>query len=311
METDVFAPEIRFGLAALSVSHLERSIAFYRETLGFRLVQRDNDNALLGVDTAMLLLIQEKDAGPRPINALGLYHIAILVPGRADLAGSLRHLREVAYPLRDASDHIVSEALYLDDPDGNGIEIYRDRPRSTWPWQNGRLYGSNSSEPLDLENLLSELDENDYTWRGLPSRTCIGHIHLQVADLGHAATFYRKAFGLDETITGIAGACFLAAHGYHHHLGLNTWNSLGASRPRENVVGLRFFVICLRDAAAVERIAAQLEAAGIPWERWKHRGHGADLNALVLHDADGNTILVMADLPQSNEEVISLAKMQR
>lgn len=296
-------PDTRIGLVGLKVSHLERSLAFYQETLGLKLIQRDADTALMGVDQPLLMLTELREAKPRQMNATGLYHIAFLVPTRADLARFLRHLLDVAYPLDEASDHIVSEALYLADPDGNGIEVYRDRPRSAWPWQAGRLHATNSSDPLDTHGLLAELQGDDQTWHGLPPGTRVGHIHLQTADLDRSAVFYRDVLGFQETITGIAGGYFLAADGYHHHVALNTWFSLGGPQPPPDAVGLSFFTLCLPDEEEVKYVAMRLEAADIPFRRisaW---------DAFILHDLEGNSLLLLAGPLTDNKEVMSLANI--
>jgi catechol 2,3-dioxygenase len=197
----------------------------------------------------------------------------------------------------------MSEALYLADPDGNGVEIYRDRPRSAWPWQHGRLQATNKSEPLDVENLLLELVGSDQAWHGLPPRSRIGHIHLQVADLTRAVAFYRNALGFEESLTGIPGACFLATGSYHHHLGLNTEGRPPGYPLPAGTARLHFFTICLPGEAEVASMAMRLEAAGVPLAR------RSDLNLLVLRDPDGNSLLVMAGRQQSQEEVMSLAKI--
>jgi catechol 2,3-dioxygenase len=302
MSTPAHAPAPWLGPVALSVSNLECSRAFYQETLGFTLLRYDHECALLGVDAPLILLIQQPGVQPRPRNTTGLSRVAILLPSRTDLARTLRHLLDGAYPLQTALDQDVSEALYLADPDGNGIEIYRDRPRSAWPWQHGRLQATNKGEPLAVENLLLELDGSDQAWHGLPPRTRIGHIHLQVADLARAVAFYRDALGFQESLTGIPGACFLAAGGYHHHLGLNTGGSRQASPSPAGPARLHFFTICLPGEAEVARMAVRLKAAGILLAR------GSDLNLLILRDPDGNSLLVMAGRHQS-KEVMSFAKL--
>jgi catechol 2,3-dioxygenase len=294
------APTTQIGPISLTVADLERSIRFYEDVLGLSLIQQKSHTAMFGVDVPLLLLTEQSGARPRPARSTGLYHFAVLVPGRTDLACALRHLLDIGYPLKEALDHGVSEALYLADPDGNGIEIYRDRPRSAWPWHNGRLLATSSSDPLDMESLLSELDESDHAWNGLPPQSRVGHLHLQVADLAQTAAFYRDVLGFEEAITGVPGALFLAAGGYHHHLALNTWYSLGASRPTAETAGLRFFTICVPEMPEVERLANHLEVAGIPLRRTS--------DSLILRDPEGNGILLTAGLPQSSEEVMSIAE---
>lgn len=293
-------PGTQIGPVSLTISNLERSLAFYEHVLGFPCIQRDEHTAVLGVGIPLLLLTEQPGARPKPPHTTGLYHFAILVPGRTDLARSLYHLRELAYAVREALDHSVSEAIYLDDPDGNGIEIYRDRPRSAWPWHDGKLDGTHASTPLDVESVLSELEGNDHSWQGLPSQTRIGHIHLQVADLDAAANFYQGVLSFDEAITGVTGALFLAADGYHHHLGLNTWECLGAPPPPADAAGLRFFTICLPDMEELTRISKRLLAASIPLIQKP--------KALIFRDPVGNGILMTAGAIQSGKEVMSFTE---
>lgn len=291
------------GPVALNVSNLARAKAFYQETLGFTLLQSDHESVLLGVDAPLILLIQQPGGQMQPLHNRALSLFAILLPSRTALARTLRHLRDSAYPLQSAVDQGMSEALYLADPDGNSIEIYRDRPRCAWPWQHGQLQVTNNGEPLDVENLLLELDGSDQAWHGLPPRTHIGHIQLRVSNLARAVAFYRDALGFEESLTGIPGTCFLATGGYHHHLTLNTEDSRELSRlPVIGTARLHFFTICLAGEAEVASMAVRLEAAGILLT------HRSDLHLLILHDPDGNSLLVMAGRQQSSEKVMSLAK---
>lgn len=169
-----------------------------------------------------------------------MYHFAILVPSRASLGRSLRRLSEKRWPLTGASDHLVSEALYLDDPDGLGIEIYRDRPRDEWPVSNGQLLMA--TDPLDLQGVFDEPGA-EMQWSGLEAGTVIGHVHLHVPHLDTAERFYCGRIGFEPTVRGYPGALFVAAGGYHHHLGLNTWTGIGAPPPPDDAVGLRSFTI--------------------------------------------------------------------
>ena len=183
--------DTELGLVALTVADLPRSMAFYQDILGFELLQSDNKQAVLGAGgTPLLVLHGLPGAGPAPTNVTGLtglYHFAILVPTRADLARSLLHMVESGYPLGGASDHLVSEALYLSDPDNNGIEIYRDRAREEWPRRGGQL--QMASDPLDLRALISEAQADPRPWNGLAAGTRLGHMHLQVADIPQARDF--------------------------------------------------------------------------------------------------------------------------
>lgn len=275
-------PDTQIGLVALTVADLDRSIRFYDGVLGFKLIQRRDSTAVLGVEqTPLLELAGQPGARPKSPYMTGLYHFAILVPSRADLARSLRRLAETRYLLGGSSDHLVSEALYLSDPDGNGIEVYCDRPRSAWPIQGGQV--QMAVDPLDLEGLLAELERDRRPWQGLAPGTRIGHIHLQVADLRQAEAFYHGVLGFD-VMQHMPGALFVSAGGYHHHLGLNTWHTRGAPPPPPGSAGLRHFTIALPDEAEQARVAQRLQAAEIPFEQRD--------GVLVLRDPWDNRILL-------------------
>ncbi len=280
-------PATDLGLVALTVSDLARSLTFYQDVLGFELLQKDTEQAVLGAAGTPLILLHElPNALPAPTNVTGLtglYHFAILVPTRADLARSLLHMVESGYPLGGASDHLVSEALYLSDPDNNGIEIYRDRPRDEWPRSNGQL--QMASDPLDLRALVAEAKADARPWNGLAAGTRLGHMHLQVADIPQARDFYHGVLGFDIIFDWEhMGALFVSAGGYHHHLGMNTWHSRGGSPPPEGSAGLRYFTIHLPDAEALAEVLARLDAAGIP--------HLEDRGGVVVEDPWRNTIFL-------------------
>lgn len=232
----------RIGGVRLTVSDLDRSIAFYRDTLGFTEFRREGSSASLaaGEGPTLVELQQIPNAIPKPRRSAGLYHVAILVPSRASLGRSFRRLVETRWPLSGASDHLVSEALYLDDPDGLGIEIYRDRPRESWQVSNGQVMMA--TDPLDLQDLHGEPGA-ELTWKGLDVETVIGHVHLHVPHLDTAEAFYCGRVGFEPTLRGYPGALFVAAGGYHHHLGMNTWTGVGAPPPPEHAVGLDAFTI--------------------------------------------------------------------
>jgi catechol 2,3-dioxygenase len=234
--------DAHIGRVGLTVTDLVRSVAFYRDVLGFRASTRDGRIAHLGAAGGPVLveLHETPNAIPKPRRSTGLYHFAILVPSRAALGRSLRRLTERHWPLTGASDHLVSEALYLDDPDGLGIEIYRDRPRHEWPRRNGQL--AMATDPLDVQGVHDEPGA-EAAWTGLDAGTVIGHVHLHVPHLDAAEALYCGRIGFDPTVRGYPGALFVAAGGYHHHLGLNTWTGIGAPPPPEHAVGLRSFTI--------------------------------------------------------------------
>ena len=241
----ILPPDAHIGQVSLAVSNLDRSIAFYRDVLGFRESKRDGGVAYLDSGARTLVELHEKPhAIPKPRRSTGLYHVAILVPSRAALGRSLRRLSDRRWPMTGASDHLVSEALYLDDPDGLGIEIYRDRPRDEWPRRDGQL--AMATDPLDLQGVFDEPGA-EAPWTGLDPGTMIGHVHLHVPHLDSAEAFYCGRIGFEPTVRGYPGALFVAAGGYHHHLGLNTWTGIGAPPPPEHAVGLRSFTIESRD----------------------------------------------------------------
>ncbi len=281
-------PNTHTGPVHLTVSDLERSLRFYEEGLGFKRMEREGARAILSADGTkpLLLLSEQPNAQPKPRRSTGLYHFAILLPNRAALARSLRRLVEVGYPLGGASDHLVSEALYLSDPDGNGIELYRDRPRSEWRRQNGQLVMD--TVPLDLEDLLAEASAE---WTGLPPETMIGHVHLHVAHLAEAERFYRETVGLELTTYYGSSAAFLSAGGYHHHLGLNTWAGVGAPPPPPDAVGLRYFTLLLPDKGELERLRDHLQQVGAAFTEIDE--------ALLLRDPSQNTLVLLADGAQA------------
>jgi catechol 2,3-dioxygenase len=284
-------PDTTVGLVALTVADLARSLAFYQDVLGFTVLRADAGQAVLGAASSPLLLLQEQPgAPPAPQRATGLYHFAILVPTRADLARSLLHLVQSGHPLDGASDHLVSEALYLSDPDEHGIEIYRDRPRDEWPRANGAI--RMATDPLDLRALLQEAQADARPWTGLAAGTRLGHMHLRVASIPEARAFYHGVLGFDVMVDmERMGALFVSAGGYHHHLGLNRWQSGGARPAPDGSAGLRYFTLHLPDAAALAPVLARLDAAGVPYR--------AANGGVVLADPweNGVVLLTGAALP--------------
>jgi catechol 2,3-dioxygenase len=267
------------GPAALRVADLDRQVAFYRDALGLSLARRDATSAALGAGGRDLILLEEHPGAPRPRRATGLYHLAILVPARRDLARALRHLAESRVPFQGFADHLVSEAIYLADAEGNGIEVYSDRPREEWIYDGGSL--RMTTDPLDVEGLMGELQGAGEPWAGLPAGTRMGHVHLRVSDLAAAESFYRGLLGLDVTTRYGGGASFLSKEGYHHHLGLNTWESRGAPPPPEGALGLKSFRLHL-PAAEVRRIRAAAGEHGIAGEETD--------GGLLLRDPAGNAV---------------------
>jgi catechol 2,3-dioxygenase len=276
----VIDPATHIGAVHLTIRDLDRSIRFYEAHLGFTLHQRDGRAARLGAGGADLLVLTECEQAPRVRGATGLYHFAILVPSRIELGRALRRLAETDTLMQGAADHGVSEALYLADVDGNGIEIYRDRPRAEWPFTAGRL--QMVAEPLDIDRLLAEgagVPEGN-----LASGTTIGHIHLQVPRLDDARRFYVDVLGFELMQRYGPSALFVSAGGYHHHIGLNTWAGVGAPPPPPGAIGLDHFDVVLPGQPAVAAIAERVSAAGIPSE--------TITGGVLVRDPAGNTLVL-------------------
>jgi catechol 2,3-dioxygenase len=256
-------PATALGPVRLTVSDLDRSRAFYERAVGLRATELDDGTIGLGVPAGRPLVELRGDSAAPRLNrrAPGLYHLAILLPTRLDLAFALARLVQSQWPLDGASDHLVSEALYLSDPDGNGIEIYRDRPRSQWP-TDARGSIRMATLPLDLDDVLAELGADDHGDAPVAAGTRMGHVHLQVGQLDAAERFYCGVLGFEPTARGYPGALFASAGGYHHHIGLNTWQSLGAPPLAPGGVGLRSFEVLLPSTAALDRVLARVSAAG-------------------------------------------------
>jgi catechol 2,3-dioxygenase len=273
----------RLGVVGLTVADLDRSLQFYREGLGLEALDRSEGRALLGSATSPLIEIVERPgARPKPPGATGLFHVALLLPTRRDLGRLFHHLLSLDYPIDGAADHLVSEALYLTDPDGNGIELYRDRPRTDWRWENGMV--RMASDPFDARGVLSEAAHGP-AWEGIAPETRLGHVHLQVGDVAQAQHFYVDVIGFGLMATW-SEARFVAAGGYHHHLGLNSWRSRNGPPPPSGSAGLRYFTLHVPDAAARAALAGRLAAAGLPLTE-----QGA---SFVTADPWGNQIVVEA-----------------
>jgi catechol 2,3-dioxygenase len=276
-------PDTEIGAVSLTVSDLARSRDFYERAIGLTATERGDGTVAMTAGGAPLVSLYGDSSAP-PLNrrATGLYHQAILVPSRHDLAQSLVRLAGASWPLDGASDHLVSEAVYLSDPDGNGIEIYRDRPRSEWPRTNGQL--EMATIALDLDSLLGELAGETSVPDQVPSGTTIGHVHLQVSDLAGAEAFYNGVLGFDVVVRGYPGALFVSAGGYHHHLGLNTWHSAGAAPPEPGSIGLRSYEVLVPNERELAAVLERVEATGIPTE--------AVGDATLVRDPSGNAVLL-------------------
>lgn len=297
--TTAIDPETRVGLLSLRVADLDRSLAFYTEGFGFTLLQREGSRATLGAGGVPILLLTE-EAGSRPFphdqyGYTGLYHFAILVPTRPDLGRWLAHWLETGHPLPGMGDHLVSEALYITDPDGNGIEIYRDRPRDTWKWVNGRV--QMATDPVDIRSMLDEAQNAGQPWTGLPAGTRLGHLHLQVGDINQAVDFYHGVLGFD-IVAQMPTALFVSAGGYHHHIGMNIWHSRGADPTPKDMAGLRYFTIDFAGEPARAQMLSRLAEAGVPFTKV-----GADI---VLQDPWHTTIVLQVGTASDVETATEL-----
>jgi len=247
----------------LRTRRLAQLSSFYQQVLGLKEIRSSAEATELsasGQEPAQLILVQDNTALPLDRRSPGLYHVAWLVPNRQQLARALQHLLRSNYRLQGASDHLVSEALYLADPDGNGIEIYCDRPQATWPRHNGQV--QMATLPLNLPELLAEI-AGEIPWQGLPQETKIGHIHLQVSALASARAFYVDLLGFAVMQSSYPGALFVAANGYHHHIGLNTWHSQQRPPAPPNQSGLVSFTIHVPGAEYFAAMQQQLKTAGV------------------------------------------------
>ena len=277
------APETRMGPVELSVADLERSLDYWRETVGLHVLERENGTVSLGTDAELVALVEEPGAQP-DYGHTGLYHVALLLPDRQSLARWLAHAAREGAQLTGLSDHAVSEAIYLRDPDNHGIEIYADRPRELWEGKVGQVM---TTLPVDVDDLLGELDDPaSEPFAGLPDGTRVGHVHLRVADIPAAVDFYSGVLGFDVMAQAGPAAAFLSAGGYHHHVGANTWESRGALPAPPGSATLRHATIVLPDAAELDRVVGRVADAG---QEPEPREGG-----ILVRDPSQNAILLAA-----------------
>jgi catechol 2,3-dioxygenase len=280
-ETPRLAPGTRMGPVELTVTDLDRSVPFYEDSIGLRLHRREGGTAALGAGGEDLVVLAEEPAARRAGRHAGLYHFAILHPSRLELARAAARLAATRTPIDGASDHGISEAIYLPDPDGNGIELASDRPKEEWPDLSTM---SGGPDPLDLRALL-ELTAGEELHPSVDPETVIGHIHLHVGDLDASTRFYRDVVGFD-VMTTLPSAVFVAAGGYHHHVGFNAWRGAGVPPAPEDAVGLRHFTVLLEGQTELDALRARAEQAGVPVEEAP--------DGLLVRDPSGNALLFRA-----------------
>ena len=270
-------PNIFVGQANINVTNLDVALDFYQNIIGFQILEQTDKKAILTADgkRGLLTLEQPVDVLQKEGKTSGLYHFALLLPNRADLSIFLRHLRQTGYRF-GASDHLVSEALYIRDPDGNGIEVYRDRPAAEWTWNDGEV--SMENNPLQEKSLLAE---SDSAWDGLPAHTIMGHIHLHVSDLQKAEAFYTKGLGF-TVVSHYPQAVFISTGQYHHHIALNTWQGVGAPTPKKNSVGLNWYTLVFPNEEVRGKAIEQLRKIGAIVQ--------SKNDSFVTEDPSGNVI---------------------
>jgi catechol 2,3-dioxygenase len=285
-------PATGIGHISLKVSNLENQLAFYQQVMGFKLHWREGNKAGLGAGNKDLLRLTEEPNLKRYRGVTGLYHVAYLFPNRRELAIAMARLFALKYP-NAPTDHIMTKTTYLDDLEGNGIELYTESPEDgTWTMKDGnfearRVDGSWSDgrEPLDVNALFKHLKEDDRLDAPLPPEAKIGHVHLHVRDINEAVDFYRGVIGFD--VMGVSkgiGMAFVSAGGYHHHIGLNTWQGRGAPPPPADALGLRHFTVELPDQKALDEVMARVEKAGISANQTE--------DGLLIYDSSQNGVIL-------------------
>src|SRR6266571_8812710 len=253
---------MRVGMVTLRVKNLDAVADYYRDVIGLTVMERSGAAAKLGSGGVRLLVLEARpDAAIEPRNAAGLYHTAFLMPMRKDLARWLVHAASNRVPLSGFADHLVSESVYLDDPEGNGIEVYADRDPSLWQWSAGSV--AMATDQLDIDGLLTLADTRASDYAKAPDGLRIGHVHLRVGDIGRAESFYHGSVGLDPTRRR-SGAAFLSSGRYHHHLGINVWQSAGAGRRDETATGLAWFSLEVEKQDLFAAQEERLRQAGAP-----------------------------------------------
>ncbi len=285
-------PSTTLGHVSLTVANLENQIAFYQQVLGFQLHWREGNKAGLGAGGADLLRMTEEPNLKKYRGVTGLYHFAVLYPNRRELARAVARLFALKYR-NSPTDHIMTKTTYLDDPEGNGIELYCESPEDgSWTLKDGKYETrrtdgswSDGREALDVEALLTHLKEEDRLDAPISLETRMGHVHLHVRNIQEAVDFYHGVIGFD--LQGVATEFqmgFLSAGGYHHHLGLNTWQGAGAPPPPADAVGLRYFVVNLPDQKALDEVIGRVDQAGIASNKTD--------DGLLLYDPSQNGVIL-------------------
>lgn len=271
-------PNLYIGEVSIKVTNLQHSIRYYKEVIGLKVLEEIENKAVLTADgqTPFLILEQPENVVPKQGRTAGLYHFAILLPSRSDLGMFLQHLIDIGYQDVGAGDHLVSEAFYLNDPDGNGIEVYSDRPEETWTWKDDLV--EMSTLQIDATGILAEA--NGF-WQGMPAGTIMGHIHLHVSDLEKAKEFYTKGLGYD-VVSYYPQAIFMSTGKYHHHIAINTWAGVGAPPAPGNSAGLNWYTIVVPSEEGRKRIIGQLTALNVNVQQ--------DGNDYITTDPSGNRI---------------------
>jgi len=263
--TAIIHPSTKLGPVSLRIRNLAQSVRFYTEVVGLRMLRQHGRIAELTADGKQPLLIIEEvqDLVISQTRTAGLYHFAILVPDREALGLSLANLAAHNIPVGQG-DHLVSEALYINDPDGNGIEIYADRPKDTWKRDANGEYVM-TTDPVDIEGLLALAQGKE--WNGLPEGTVIGHVHFHVSDLNKARAFYCDVLGFELTAHYGGAALFISAGGYHHHIGLNVWAGIGVPNTPRNAAGIEDYTIEFPSREALEEVVDRIRQAGLQVEQ--------------------------------------------